>query len=160
LTRGLKGWKVREAFFALPPIAKLLIIMLLVNLILVASIASSQLRIFQNTAIVKSINIGVYNDVNCTSQLFGVDWGIIEPGQNKTVLAYIRNEGNWEATLSIWAANWSSSEAEQHMSFSTNYQGQLLEVGEVLPILLILSVASETQNVDSFGFDIVIEASG
>lgn len=153
-------YAVRKTLIALPPIFKLVVAFAVVNVLLIAVISSSQFRVFRNTAIVKSINIGVYWDVNCTDPVGGIDWGVIEPDENKTVEVYVRNEGNWEATLSIWAANWSSLEVEGFMSFTSDYQGQPLGVNQVLPVAFVLSVSAETKDVDSFAFDIVIEATG
>lgn len=150
----------KELFAALPPIFKLLIVFAIINVLLIAGIASTQLVVFRNTAIVKSIHVGVYWDANCSIPVQGIDWGVIEPGENKTIMVYVRNEGNWAFSLSIWAANWSSPEAEQYMNFTSDYQGQPVAVNEVIPVALILSVAPEIQNIKSFSFDVVIVISG
>jgi hypothetical protein len=135
----------------------------ILNTFLIAGIASQQLMVFRNTAIVKSINVSAYWDFECTKPVVGIDWGIIEPGENKTVVVYMRNEGNWELTLSIWAANWSSPEAERYMNFTSDYEGQPIGVDEdenTMSVALILFVLPEIRDVTSFSFDVIVEAVG
>ena len=160
MPRGYSPHAVKEILSALPPIFKLFIMFLIVNAFLIASTVSPQLVVFRNTAIVKSINVGVYWDVNCSSPVEGIDWGIIEPSENKTVLVYLRNEGNSEFAFLIWAANWSSPEAESCINLNSDYPGQLVVVGDIVSVALILSVAPEILDITSFSFDVVIEVSG
>jgi hypothetical protein len=149
-----------EVFSALPPIFKLLVVVLIVNAFLIAAIGSTQLKVFRNTAIIKSIEVGVYQDANCSNPLQGIDWGIIEPGENKTEIAYIRNEGNWEFHLSVYAANWTPPEAESYMKVSSDYQGQPIPVGSIVRVGLVLSLAEDVKDITSFDFDLVIEVEG
>jgi len=150
----------KDVFSALPPIFKLLIMLAIVNAILIANTASTQFVVFRNTAIVKSINIGVYWDVDCASSVEGIDWGIIEPGENKTVDVYVRNEGNSELVLSIWAANWSSPQVEYYMNFTSEYQDQSISVDGVMPVALILSLSRDVRDITAFSFDVIIETQG
>ncbi|MCW3986009.1 MAG: hypothetical protein NWE91_06345 [Candidatus Bathyarchaeota archaeon] len=150
----------RDVFAAWPPIFKLLIVLAIVNGFLIANTASTQLVVFRNTAIVKSINIGVYRDVDCTSPVEAIDWGIIEPGENMTIDVYVRNEGNSELVLSIWAANWSSPEVEHYMNFTSDYQDQPIGVGDALPVALILSLSWDVRDITAFSFDVIIETRG
>ncbi len=145
---------------ALPRIFKLLIVFAVVNTFLVAGIESQQFVVFRNTAIVKSVDIGVYWDSACERPVNIINWGVIEAGQKKTMVVYVRNEGTWDLDLSIWAANWSPAEAETFMNFSSSYQGQPIEVGDTVSISLVLSASSEIRDVASFGFDMIFETSG
>ncbi len=147
----------KDVFSALPPIFKLLIVLAIVNGFLIANTASTQFVVFRNTAIVKSIDIGVYWDVDCTSPVEAIDWGIIEPGENKTVDVYVRNEGNSELVLSIWAANWSSPEVEHYINFTSDYQGQPIGVDGAIRVALILSLSWDVRDITAFSFDVVIE---
>jgi hypothetical protein len=119
--------------------------------------------VVRNTAIVKSIEVGVYWDASCATP-FGendmIDWGAIGPGENTTVAVYLRNEGNWRFILSINATNWSSPEAAEFIEFTTDYGGQPVAVDEMIPVTFVLSVLPEIRDVVSFGFDIVIDANG
>lgn len=162
MPRRLTFRNVKATFLGLPPLFKLLIVLVIVNVPLIARTANIQHNvIFESIGLMKSINIGVYWDSNCTKPVdTGIDWGIIEPGTNKTVTLFVKNEGNWETTLSLQATKWSSPEAEQFLSLSANYQGQPVQTGEVIPVELSLSVESETRDIELFSFEVVIEARG
>jgi hypothetical protein len=149
-----------EVFSALPPILKLLVVLVLVNALLIAAIGGTQFKVFRNTAIIKSIEVGVYEDQDCSHPLQGIDWGVIELGQNKTQIAYMRNEGNWEFHLSVFAANWTPPEAERYMNLTSDYQGQPIPVGSTVRVELVLSLSEDVVNITSFSFDLVIEAEG
>jgi len=149
-----------EVFSALPPIAKLLVVLLVINAFLVAATGSTQLMVFRNTAIIKSIEVGVYQDAGCSYPVEGIDWGIIEPGQDLTKIVYMRNEGNWEFHLSVYAANWTPPETESYMSLTSDYQGQPIPVGSTIRVELILSLSEDVRDIASFDFDLVIEVEG
>jgi len=150
----------KEIFLALPPLFKLLVIFVILNTFLVVSISSIQLRVFRNTAIIKSINVGIYWDPNCTNPVEDIDWGVIEPGESKMVMAYMKNEGNWEMSLSIKATGWEPDAAEQYMSFNSDYEGQRIGIGDVMHVALILSLSRDVRDLSVFSFHVVIEASG
>jgi len=152
--------EVRQVFESLPQLFKLIIVFALVNAFLVAGIPSVQQVAFQSTGLIKSISVGVYWDVNCTIQVGGIDWGIMEPGENITREVYLINEGNAEVVLSIWAANWSSPEVEEFMDFSSDYQDDQVVIADKIPLKLILHVSPEIRDIETFGFDIVIETRG
>lgn len=147
-----------EAFSALPPIFKLLVVLVIVNSIFVALIGSTQFKVFRNTAIIKSIEVGVYWDANCSDPVEGIDWGVIGPAESNTAVVYMRNEGNWEFHLLMYAVNWSPPEAESYMSLTSDYQGQSIPVGGSVRVELILSLSEDVKDITSFNFDLVIEA--
>jgi len=152
--------EVKQAFESSPQLFKLIIVFALVNVLLVAGISSVQQVAFQSTGLVKSINVGVYLDANCTIQVGGIDWGLMEPGENITREVYLRNEGNVEVVLSIWAANWSSPEVEEFMDFSSDYQDSPVGVANKIPLKLILHLSPDIKEIETFGFDIIIETRG
>ena len=150
---------VKEVFDSLPRIFKLLVVFAIVNAVLIAGITGTQIVAFQNTVFVKMVEVGVYWDANCTSDIerTGIDWGIMEPGENKTNDIYLKNEGTTEISLSISAANWSSSEAEEFMSFHAIHQSEPVQIGEIILVRLVLHLFPDVRDIDSFNFDIVIE---
>ena len=50
--------------------------------------------------------LGIYWDSACTNRTSSISWGILEPGSNRTVTVYIRNEGNTVVTLTETVQNW------------------------------------------------------
>ena len=173
---------LKEVFSALPPLAKLLLIFVVVNALLIAGTTSIRIVNFGNIATIKAVNVGVYWDANCTlpvtespgispggeatlgsSEPPGIDWGLIAPGEKKSVDVYVRNEGNSECVLEITAVDWTPENAVNYIGLTSDYQGQLLGVtseDSTLKVSLILVVSPYIQDVTVFSFQIVIEAIG
>ena len=109
--------------------------------------------------ITSTINIGVYSDpgaaINCTS----IDWGNLNSGDIATKTVYIKNTGNVSETLSMTAINWTPSKATQSLFLVWTHEGATIAAGQVVPATFTLDVASDTGDLSTFGFDIVISGS-
>ena len=112
-----------------------------------------------NAGSVKTVGVGVYWDASLTNKVASIDWGLLEPGSNMNKTVYIRNEGNAAAVLSITTSNWSPSNAASYLSLNWDYQGQIINVNEVVQVKLTLSALSSINGITSFSFDITIVAS-
>jgi len=117
-------------------------------------------RTIPNAGSVKGIGVGIYGDSACTSPTSSINWGLIDPGSEKTETIYIRNEGNAAATLSKATQNWNPTTASSYMTLNWNYAGQTLSVNQVLQVKLTLVVSSTVTGITSFTFDITIAATG
>jgi hypothetical protein len=109
---------------------------------------------------VKAIGVMVYSDANATDRLTSIDWGIVEPGEDKNVICYIRNEGNFAVTLSLLTENWSPSNASQYITSSWNYDGHSIGLGEIVEVTINLGVSDSVSGITDFSFDVVIVGSG
>jgi hypothetical protein len=109
---------------------------------------------------VKGVGVGIYWDSACTNQTSSIDWGLIEPGSNKTVIVYVRNEGNSVATLSKSTQNWNPSTVSSYMTLNWNYTGQTLNVNQTFQTGLTLVVSPTVSGITDFSFDITITATG
>jgi hypothetical protein len=117
-------------------------------------------RTVSSAGSVKGIGVGIYWNYACTDRTSSIDWGLLDPGSNKTVTIYVRNEGNAVTTLSKAAQNWNPSTASSYMTLNWNYAGQTLSVNQVLQIKLTLVVSPTISGITSFSFDITITATG
>ena len=117
-------------------------------------------RTISNVGEVQAVGVGVYWDQSCTNEVSSINWGIIEPGSSKNVTVYIRNEGNSVASLTMNASNWNPSNASDYIDLSWDYQGQDINVSDVLEVTFTLIISAEIQGITSFSFDIVIVGSG
>lgn len=117
-------------------------------------------RTVSSAGSVKGIGVGIYWDSSCNNRVSSITWGVLEPGSNKTVTVYVRNEGNAVTTLSKSVQNWSPSTASSYMTLNWNYAGQTLSVNQVLQVKLTLVVSSTISGITSFGFDITVTATG
>jgi len=137
---------------------------LLVMLVLAGwsvTLAARQFRVtIANRATVKSVGVGVYEEAGCVTRVTSIDWGTLDPGDIKTKTAYIRNESNVPVTLGLSTVNWQPPEAETYMTLSWDYSGRDLNPGEVLTVVLTLTISLDVTGIEAFSFDIVITGTG
>jgi cytochrome c oxidase assembly protein Cox11 len=109
---------------------------------------------------IKTVGVGAYWDRNCTQKATVLDWGVLEPGQNKSVIIYVRNESTVHISLSLSTGNWTPSNASTFMALTWSFTGQFVKQGDVAKVTLFLMVSKQIKGVGAFGFDIVIAGSG
>ena len=113
-----------------------------------------------NVGSLKVIGIGAYWDDSATNRVNGIDWGILEPGVQKSFVVYFLNEGNFAETLRMSTSNWTPSVASTYLTLGWNYNGQTIKAGENLQVTLTLSVSASITGVTAFDFDIIVVGSG
>ena len=101
-------------------------------------------------------SLGVYWDPEATENVTEIAWGRLRPAENRTVLVYVRNEGNEASVLTLWTSDWSSPEADTYLTLTWNYTDVPLEADQVIPAELELHVDPEIQAVHDFSFNIGI----
>jgi len=126
----------------------------------IALSAVQSAKMIPSAGTVKGVGVGIYWNLGCTNQTSSISWGLLDPGSNKTVTVYIRNEGNAVVTLSKTTQNWSPPTASDYISLDWNYAGQTLNVNQVLQTKLTLVVSSSISGITSFSFDTIITATG
>jgi len=143
-------------------VATLALISYALTLSVISQVTSSlqSNRTMPSVGEVKAIGVGIYWDSSCTTDVSSIDWGILEPGSSENVTVYIRNEGNSAVNLTMNTSNWNPANASSYIGLSWDYEGQIINVDEVLEVTFTLIVASEIQGITSFSFDIVIVGSG
>jgi len=117
-------------------------------------------RVIANVAVIKTVGVGVYEDVDFTVSVTQIDWGVLEPGATKNFTAYLRNESNVPISLNMTTQNWNPPEAEQFISVSWDQEGKTLQTNQVVSVTFSLSVSPNVSGVTSFSFEIVITGSG
>jgi hypothetical protein len=117
-------------------------------------------KILPSTGSIKSINVGVYWDFDCTQNATVIDWDILEPGDivNKTV--YIKNSGSSGLTLNMSSFDWIPIEAENFFSFTWEMEGATVEADGVVKAMLMLEVSDLINGITDFSFRILIEGTG
>ena len=117
-------------------------------------------RRISNKAAIKAVGVGVYRDPALTVPLTEINWGILEPGEEKNHTAYIRNESNVPVTLVLASENWSPLNASSFVALTWDYEGQLLEVDGFVEVTFTLAVDPVISGIEAFSFDIVIVGTG
>jgi hypothetical protein len=103
-------------------------------------------------------NLGVYWDMNCTQSAFSIDWGVLSPGELRTVVVYVKNEGNESIVLSLTPQDWIPGNASRYLSFTWDSEDKMLEVGQVARVAQTLAVDRLIIGISSFSFNILVEA--
>jgi len=113
-------------------------------------------RVVYSSAVIVSVDLGIYSDAGCNNTLTSIDWGLLYPGSNKTKVIYTRNEGTVNIVLFIEATNWNPETASNHIALSSNYKMQVVKPNQILEIALTIQVASSVGELRSFNFNIRI----
>jgi hypothetical protein len=141
--------------------AMLILITYTVSLSLVSQAfpAAQTSKTLSSTGMIETIGVGVYSNIQCSSPLTSIAWGTLKPGENQTVICYIKNEGDLPSTLSMYTSNWNPSSAENYLTLSWNYDGGYINPDDSVQVTFTLSVDESIEGVTSFGFDITIVGS-
>lgn len=109
-----------------------------------------------NQGTVRTIGVGVYWNQACTNQTTSIPWGTLDPGSNKSITCYIKNEGNNQVTLSMSTSNWNPANAGQYLTLTWNLQSATLNAGQVRTATFTLAVSASITGITSFSFDITV----
>jgi len=133
-------------------------------IVLVSSISVSGLlnvqKTISSTGSIKSINVEVYWDYECTQVIDEIDWGQAMPGEDIVKTVYVKNSGNSPITLSLSYSAWSPVEAGNYLSLAWNREGSIVNAGSVRSAVLTLSVDNSISGISGYSFNIVIQGSG
>ena len=110
----------------------------------------------QSNGTITTVNVGVYSDDQCTQNCTSISWGTMYPEDliNRTI--YVKNTGTLPITLSMSAGSWDPTDASDYLTLDWDQEGRELIVGESISANLTLTVASDTNDLTNFSFDIVI----
>jgi len=116
---------------------------------------------------IKTIGVEAYWDENLENKTEEINWDIIWVGSSKNVTLYLRSTSNVETVLKLNTTNWNPTNISKYMNLSWNYNGTLINHGEVIRVTMIISAPPSVRfneylisdNVKEFSFDIIIQAS-
>lgn len=111
----------------------------------------SQIR---NIGSIRAIGVEVYADEALTEALTEIAWGTLDPGEDRSVDAWVKNTGNDAQKLVMWTENWNPKTAQDWMFLEWNYDSSWLAVNASVPVVFTLSVDLNITDVTSFSFDI------
>jgi len=119
-------------------------------------------RTVSNTGTVKAVGVGVYSELACINPVTSINWTTLEPGQTVNKTVYIKNTSNVPITLSMTTpySSWNPPTASNYITCTWNSEGKSLNVNQVTPAVLTLSVRNNITGITTFSFDIVIVGSG
>jgi len=87
------------------------------------------------------INLAVYSDSACTSNLTSLDFGSISSGDTSNITCWVKNTGNSNETLSLTTNSWSPESVTQWLTLSWNQSGTVLDKDQVVAATLSMQVS-------------------
>ena len=125
------------------------------------------------SGITSNPELGVYRfdpSKNPSQTLQLIDWnadGLLEIGQARnSPTIYFRNEGQMSGNLLLSTSNWTFKDMQnntllqqkyqQYFTLTWNYNNSTIAVNEVKPVIFTLSISSNTTDVTTFSFDIIV----
>lgn len=104
---------------------------------------------------IKPKNVG---DVLISLNVSSLVWGVLSPGQSKSLGVLVANIGSLDAVLSVKTQNWQPLEAEQFLNLTWDQEGLVIGPGKSVAASVSLKVSPWIWNITAFSFDIVINA--
>jgi hypothetical protein len=89
-----------------------------------------------------------------------IEWNVLEAGASEERTVYLQNRGNAAATLFLDTDNWTPSAAAQYLTLRWDSEGQSINPGAVVTVVLTLTAAPDVSGITDFSFDTIITASG
>lgn len=134
-------------------------LLVLLTISVVAAFAYYTVRI-PSTANVHSVGLTVWFDSGCTVPVSSIDWGVLAPGESRSLTIYVRSESNVPSTLKMETDKWNPPAAADYIALTWNYNGTWLQPQTIMPVTFTLTVSPLISNISSFSFDIVIAVYG
>lgn len=110
----------------------------------------------QNSGLVITINLGVFEDQNLTIPTTSILWPTLTPGDNASHVLYVKNEGSTPVILHMNTSDWNPPEASTYLFLSWDREDQILHSGVVIKATLVLHVSPEIQGIFNYGFAITL----
>ena len=100
-------------------------------------------------------NLAIYSDSTGQSSLNQITWGNINPGESSTFTIYVKNTGNTPMTFTITTANFIPSTMAQYMTLTWNYNGTIVNAGNLQRMDLTLATVNNAP-AGSFSCNVII----
>ena len=140
-------------------VAALAITGIVITAVVVGVIIYYRLRI-TGTGRITVIGLEAYADAECTKQVSAINWGEISPSGYSQATLYLKSTSNKPVNLTLTTENWSPSVAEQYLTLTWNYAGDVLQPSEVRAVIFTLSVSADVTGVTDFSHDMILTAAG
>ena len=113
-------------------------------------------KVTNNGAINSRTEIEIYWNKQGTKKVSSITWGSLEPGINKTITLFIRNNDKNQITLGFYTSNWIPQNNADYLNLKWDYVGQSIQFKEIVQVVFTLSVSENIKTAGTFSFDITI----
>ena len=111
----------------------------------------------QNVGVIRTIGVDVYADAELTEILNVIEWGIVDPGENKSHAAWVKNTGNDAQKLVMWTEAWNPTNASDWMTLTWDYGDSWIQPNASIPVVFTLHVDSNIEGVTDFSFELWVK---
>lgn len=112
--------------------------------------------IIQNSGVVLTIGVSVFEDEALSRPCTSIVWPTLTPGDNASYLLWVRNDGNFPVVLHMNASGWVPPNASLYLSMSWDRENDILDDYGVVNATLILQVSPEIQGIQSYAFNLTV----
>lgn len=136
-----------------------IIILALLGILCLAYVGYSTYQSYikiQSKGQIKTVNLKVFKDAQCTIPLTEINWGQLTPASTTTYTAYILNSGNIEGILNMTTENWNPSNANNYITLNWDAEGKTITPNQIMAITFTLTISPYIQNITDFSFEIKI----
>jgi len=155
-----KVWTQLHSFFVfLKSSYKILFLVAIVAIISVASTTLVSILLSKSDSdvylpslgTIKTIDVEIYWDPNGENKretlswdeikIEKLDWDEIKTGTVNTTV-YVKSVSNFRVTLNMFLTDWNPVEISDYLTISWDYNGTLINPGEIIPVTMTLSASS------------------
>ena len=90
---------------------------------------------------IKTIDVEIYWDPNGENKRETLSWDEIKTGTVNTTV-YVKSVSNFRVTLNLNITDWNPVEISDYLTISWDYNGTLINPGEIIPVTMTLSASS------------------
>lgn len=90
---------------------------------------------------IKTIDVETYWDQNGVNKRETLSWDEIKITPVNTTV-YVKSVSNFRVTLNIFLTDWNPVEISDYLTISWDYNGTIINPGEIIPVTMTLSVSS------------------
>ena len=156
---GLKVAQLDSFFCFLKASYKTIIVVAIVAIIAVASTSLVSMMLSQSDSdvylpsvgTIKTIHVETYWDPNGENRRETLSWDEIKieklgwdeiKTEPVSTTLYVKSASNFRVTLNIFPTDWSPVEISDYITISWDYNGTIINPGEIIPVTMTLSVSS------------------
>jgi hypothetical protein len=111
-------------------------------------------KVASNGVVTSRNEIEVYWDEKGTRKVSSLNWGSLEPGMNKTIIVFIKNNNKHPITLAFYTSNCSPTKLETFFDLNWDYDRHNLQFKEIVQVVFTLSLSKNVETAGTFSFDI------
>lgn len=111
-----------------------------------------------NVSAIGTMGVSVYFDQGFTTEATSIAWGELSPGQTKSVVVYVRNDGTNNTYLDVASVNWNPTNASQYLRLDWNCTTAKISRAKAIKVTASLTVSVDIHAINNFSFDINFRA--